>query len=146
VKSNDPIHLQPESESETLETLRLVDDTVPDKQSVQLKSQYGLAKLSTWDKRDAIEFQSSWTFDDVDFALRSHLPHLFSYLDNLDTPTDHEGPVPQWLLCARKHSKLRLLPQIRPDGGDLYFNKGSSKISWQSCTIYIGLLHSLILL
>jgi hypothetical protein len=125
---------------------RLVDDAVPDKQLVQLKSQYGLAKLSTWNEEDAIEFHSSWTFDEVDSALRSYFPDLFNFLDSLDVPINGEGdPMPQWMLCTRKQQRLLLLPQIWPAGGDLYFNKGISKSGWRNCTIYIGTFQPVII-
>ena len=107
------------------------------------KSQHGLAKLST---KDAIEFQSSLSFDEVDSALRSYFPDLFNYLDSLDVPINGEGdPMPQWMLCTRKQQKLLLLPQIWPDGGDLYYNKGIAKSGWRNCTIYIGTFQTAII-
>jgi hypothetical protein len=123
--------------------LWLVDDAVPNKQQIQLKSHHGLAKLST---KDVIEFQSSWSFDEVDSALRLYFPDLFNYLDSLDVPINGEGdPMPQWMLCTRKQKKLLLLPQIWPDGRDLYYNKGIAKSGWRNCMIYIGTFHTTII-
>lgn len=120
--------------------LQLADNRNPGKAEIQVLVKAGLAKID----EDGISFRMSWTHEEVDNALRELFPMAFAYLDALESPgpDDELYGVPQWMLCVPENRRLRLVPEFRPNGANLHFNKGTTRAGYRESKIFIGVSYN----
>ena len=97
------------------------------------------------DYDSGIEFSNAWSHEEVGDALRQLFPQLFEYFDTLDpvllgSESGHGEPhiLSPWLLCVPSNRRLKLVPELHPDGKMLQFNKGASRTGFRENRVFIG--------